>query len=275
MATSQGPTTHLTLYNQSQSRSDAQSTFHRRDIPPLLKHTFVYHEYAYGWIPETLLWNSQYEKLDIRNYYPIDVGLLNKFDFMLGLYNGQVPQYVTKINIQNVERAPSVSFNDYFKKFAILPTDQLISFLLLTSIPIYNIMYFFKTTIFNPKLHSLLNYFYIDDDKHIELAKYLILGGDYPPIFNKLDQPGLYDGTLNATDMYHVMVPQGKSSQKHLISIELLINISAILTYTNQDPVIAFLIFYLPGLSVTTKITPAVQLLMDKLGLSKDNVVLV
>ncbi|QRI42837.1 putative membrane protein [Cheloniid poxvirus 1] len=73
------------IYGISQNRDDRQLTINRRGDPPLLRNTFIYHDYAYGWIPETALWNSQYERLDIRNYYPITKGLLNKFEFMLDL----------------------------------------------------------------------------------------------------------------------------------------------------------------------------------------------
>ncbi|QRY18924.1 ORF-54 [Teiidae poxvirus 1] len=263
------------IHNTSQQRSIDQLTFHRREIPPLLKNSFIYHDYAYGWIPETVLWNSQYENLDIRNYYPITLGLLNKFDFLLGLNRGPPPQYTPKINIQYVNQAPMVRLNDYYKKFAILPTNELISFLLLTTVPIYNILYFFKTTVFNPRIHSLLNEFYVDDAKHIELAKYLIRGGDYKPIFSRLDQRQLYDNTLPNGNMYSVQIPQGANAQQYLINIEALSNLSTIITYTKQDPVLTFLIFYLPGLSVTTKITSGVEMLMEKLGLTKENIVLV
>ncbi|AAF44439.1 hypothetical protein FPV095 [Fowlpox virus] len=262
------------IIGNAHERTDDQKTFNRMNLPPILNNTFLYHDYAYGWIPETALWNTQYEKLDIRSYYPITLGLLNKFEFMLGLHQGPPPQYTPKINIQYLNQISTVNLNDYFKKFSILPVDQLISFLLLTSIPIYNILFFFKNTTFNPRIHSLTGSFYIDDAKHIELAKYLIRGGDYKPIFGKLDRQGLYDGTLFPVNMATLQIP-ATSPNLYLLNIETLENLSVIISNTKQDPVLIFLIFYLPGLSVTTKITPAVEYLMNKLGLKKENVILV
>ncbi|AID46605.1 hypothetical protein fep_097 [Pigeonpox virus] len=263
------------IIGNAHERTDDQKTFNRMNLPPILNNTFLYHDYSYGWIPETALWNTQYEKLDIRNYYPITLGLLNKFEFMLGLHQGPPPQYTPKINIQYLNQISAVNLNDYFKKFSKLPIDQFISFLLLTSIPIYNILFFFKNTAFNPRIHSLTGNFYIDDAKHIELAKYLIRGGDYKPIFGKLDQPGLYDGTLFPTNMAVLQLPTTTSPNPYLLNIETLENLSVIISNTKQDPVLTFLIFYLPGLSVTTKITPGVEYLMNKLGLKKENVILV
>ncbi|QRI42836.1 putative membrane protein [Cheloniid poxvirus 1] len=114
--------------------------------------------------------------------------------------------------------------------------------------------------------------FYIDNEKHIELAKYLIRGGDYKPTLSMLDEAGLYDESIPLPPNILGLI---RNFQQQYIDIESLSSISAIITYTKQDPVITFLMFYLPGLSVTTKITPAVEMLMDKLGLTKENIILV
>ncbi|ARE67621.1 SWPV1-111 [Shearwaterpox virus] len=265
------------IYGISQERDDKQLTIHRRGDPPFLSNTFIYHDYAYGWIPETALWNSQYERLDIRNYYPISKGLLNKFEFMLNLDKRPPFQYIPKINSPRLKNVSAVRLKEYFRKFSILPTDQLISFLILTSIPIYNILYFFKNTAFNPATHSLFNAFYIDDEKHVELAKYLIRGGDYKPVFSMLNERNLYDETVPLPPNILGLIRNraGVSIQQQYIDIESLGSIAAIIAHTNIDPVITFLMFYLPGFSVTTKITPAVEVLMEKLGVTKENVILV
>ncbi|AYP74206.1 hypothetical protein [Fowlpox virus] len=265
------------IYGISQDRDDKQLTINRRGDPPFLSNTFIYHDYAYGWIPETALWNSKYERLDIRNYYPITKGLLNKFEFMLDLDKRPPLQYTPKINSPRLDNVSAIRIKEYFRKFSILPTDQLISFLILTSIPIYNILYFFKNTAFNPTIHSLFNAFYVDNEKHIELAKYLIHGGDYKPVFSMLNERSLYDESLPLPPNLLGLIRNrpGVAFQQQYIDIESLSSISAIITYTKKDPVITFLMFYLPGLSVTTKITPAVEMLMNKLGLTKENVILV
>ncbi|QRM15755.1 putative membrane protein [Albatrosspox virus] len=267
------------IYGISQDRDDRQLTIHRRGVLPFLKNTFIYHDYAYGWIPETALWNSQYEKLDLRNYYPVTIGLLNKFEFMLSLDKRPPLQYTPKNNSPMMDNVSAVRIKEYFRKFSILPDNQLISFLLLTSIPIYNILYFFKNTAFNPSVHSLFNMFYIDNEKHIELAKYLIRGGDYKPTLSMLDEAGLYDESIplppNILGLIRNRNRTGIRLQQQYIDLESLGNISAIISSTNQDPVITFLMFYLPGLSVTTEITPAVEMLMKKLGLTKENIILV
>ncbi|AAR83468.1 hypothetical protein CNPV122 [Canarypox virus] len=265
------------IYGISQDRDDKQLTINRRGDPPFLSNTFIYHDYAYGWIPETALWNSQYERLDLRDYYPITEGLLNKFEFMLDLDKRPNLQYTPKINSPRLDNVSAIRISTYFKKFTILPTDQYISFLLLTSIPIYNILYFFKNTAFNPAIHSLFNAFYIDNQTHIELAKYLIRGGDYKPIFNMLNERSLYDENLPLPPNILGLIRNrpGVGLQQQYTDLESLASIAAIITYTKRDPVIAFLMFYLPGLSVTTKITPAVEMLMKKLGLTKENIILV
>ncbi|QRM15397.1 putative membrane protein [Mudlarkpox virus] len=265
------------IYGISQDRDDRQLTIHRRGVLPFLKNTFIYHDYAYGWIPETALWNSQYEKLDLRNYYPVTIGLLNKFEFMLSLDKRPPLQYTPKNNSPMMDNVSAVRIKEYFRKFSILPDNQLISFLLLTSIPIYNILYFFKNTAFNPSVHSLFNMFYIDNEKHIELAKYLIRGGDYKPTLSMLDEAGLYDESIPLPPNILGLIRNrtGIRLQQQYIDLESLGNISAIISSTNQDPVITFLMFYLPGLSVTTEITPAVEMLMKKLGLTKENIILV
>lgn len=139
------------VYKNAQRRILDQETFFSRGLSrPLMKNTYLFDNYAYGWIPETAIWSSRYANLDASDYYPISLGLLKKFEFLMSLYKGPIPVYEEKVNTEFIANGSfSGRYVSYLRKFSSLPTNEFISFLLLTSIPIYNILFWFKT-------HSLI-----------------------------------------------------------------------------------------------------------------------
>ncbi|QDJ95066.1 ER-localized membrane protein [Hypsugopox virus] len=262
------------VYEESKKLAVDQKTYFTRELSPLMKNTYLYHDYAYGWIPETAIWSSKYANLDVTEYYPITLNLLKKFEFMLSLYKGPIPIYEKKINTEFISNGSfSGKYVNYLRNFSILPTNEFISFLLLTSMPIYNILFWFKNTQFDITKHSLFNNVYTTNELHIILAKYFHHGGDYKPLFSRLKNITTYIYPLptGTNRIYHQGLPVTTPSSDY----ELLANLSAILHLTKYDPVLMFLAFYVPGLGITTKITPAVEYLMEKLNLSKNDMILV
>ncbi|QQG31525.1 ER localized membrane protein [Swinepox virus] len=258
------------IYTESQKRNDDQKTFFTRNLSPLLKNTYIYHNYAYGWIPETVIWSSSYANLDIRDYYPITINLLKKFEFMLSLYNGPILPYEEKINTEFISRGSfSGRYINFLRNFSQLPTSEFISFLLLTSMPIYNILFWFKNTPFDITKHTLFNNVFTTNEKHIELGKYFRQRGDYKPLFSRLKDDNIY---LLPFPINQSRIQQNTDNASYY---ETLSNLSAILYLTNYDPVLMFLAFYVPNISVTSKITPGVEYLLSKLNMKKTDVVLV
>ncbi|ANS71120.1 er-localized membrane protein, virion core protein [Pteropox virus] len=256
-----------------QIRNDDQKTFFTKGLSPVMKHTYLFHNYAYGWIPETALWSSRFADFSLLDYYPISLEFIKKIEFMLSLYKGPVPDYESKLNTEFVDRGSfSGRYNDFLKRFVILPTGEFISFLLLTSMPVFNLLFWFKNTTFDIKKHTLFSEVYTTNERHIELARYFRKSGDYKPIFSRLDQDAIY--TNPVTNIATVGNP-GPLGNLFPSDYETLANLSTILYFTNYDPVLMFLMFYVPGLSITTKITPAVEYLMSKLSLTKKDIVLV
>lgn len=255
------------VHATAQRRHVNQETLFTRELPPRLKNTFLYHNYAYGWIPETAVWASRFADLDVTDFYPPTLGLLRKLDFMASLYRGPPLVYAPRLNTEFVAQGSfGGQYNDVFKRFAVLPERQFISFLLLTSMPAYNLATFFKDTAFDAKKHSLFSEFYTSREALMELARYMRQGGDYKPLFSRLDAPATGVATIKNPG------PMGRLPPS---SYETLANLSAILYYTDYDPVLMFLAFYMPGFSATTKITPAVEFLMRKLNVCLENVTLV
>ncbi len=76
---------------------------------------------------------------------------------------------------------------------------------------------------------------------------------------------------INQSNINNPTLPIGFSKSDY----ETLSNLSAILYLTNYDPVLMFLVFYVPKISITTKITPAVKYLMDKLNMNETDITLV
>ncbi|ADT91071.1 hypothetical protein COTV054 [Cotia virus SPAn232] len=264
----------IDIYTESQKRNTDQKTFFTRELSPLLKNTYLYHNYSYGWIPETTIWSSRFANLDVTEYYPITINLLKKFEFMLSLYNGPVLPYEEKINTEFVSRGSFYGkYINFLRNFSILPTNEFISFLLLTSMPIYNIIFWFKNTQFDITKHTLFNKVYTTNDKHVELGKYFHQSGDYKPLFSRLKDNNIFTSQfpLNQSTILH----QQSSNSDTVSDYETLSNLSALLYLTKYDPVLMFLAFYIPGLSVTTKITPGVEYLLKKLNMNKTDIVLV
>ncbi|AAR07395.1 38R [Yaba monkey tumor virus] len=262
------------IFKESQKRNEDQETFFTRNLSPLMKNTYLYHNYAYGWIPETAIWSSRFSNLDVTDYYPITLSLLKKFEFMLSLYRGPILQYEEKVNTEFISRGSFYGrYISYLRNFSLLPTSEFISFLLLTSMPIYNIMFWFKNTQFDIKKHTLFSEVFTTNDRHKELAKYFKQSGDYKPLFSRLKENNIYTTQfpIGANRIAHQNLPNGVP----VSDFETLSNLSAIMYLTNYDPVIMFLAFYVPGMSATTKITPAVEYLMNKLNLRKDDIFLV
>ncbi|UZC80226.1 V074; CPXV-BR_075 V074 [Cowpox virus] len=260
------------VYKNAQRRILDQETFFSRGLSrPLMKNTYLFDNYAYGWIPETAIWSSRYANLDASDYYPISLGLLKKFEFLMSLYKGPIPVYEEKINTEFIANGSfSGRYVSYLRKFSALPTNEFISFLLLTSIPIYNILFWFKNTQFDITKHTLFRYVYTDNTKHLALARYMYQTGDYKPLFSRLKENYIFTGPvpIGIKDIDHPNLSRARSPSDY----ETLANISTILYFTKYDPVLMFLLFYVPGYSITTKITPAVEYLMDKLNLTKSDV---
>ncbi|AWU47075.1 ER-localized membrane protein [Sea otter poxvirus] len=261
------------VHESAQRRNNDQQTFFTRRLSPLMKHTYLFHNYAYGWIPETALWSSRFADFSLLDYYPISLEFIKKLEFMLSLYKGPVLEYESKLNTEFIDRGSfSGRYTDFLRRFAILPTNEFISFLLLTSIPIFNLLFWFKNTQFDIKKHTLFSEVYTTNDRHIELARYFRRSGDYKPIFSRLDQQTIY---VNPVSNISTISTPGQLGNLPPSDYETLSNLSAILYFTNYDPVLMFLVFYIPGLSITTQITPAVKYLMTKLSLTTDNIILV
>ncbi|AST09456.1 ER-localized membrane protein virion core protein [NY_014 poxvirus] len=263
------------VYGTSQRRILDQETFFTRNLKqPLMKNTYLFDNYAYGWIPETAIWSSRYANLDASEYYPISLGLLKKFEFLMSLYNGPVQVYEEKVNTEFIENGSfSGRYVSYLRKFSSLPTNEFISFLLLTSIPIYNILFWFKNTQFDITKHTLFRHVYTTNNRHLELARYIHQTGDYKPLFSRLKENYVYTGPLpiGVRTINHPNL----NARNNPSDYETLSNLSTILYFTNYDPVLMFLAFYVPGYSITTKITPAVEYLMNKLNLTIDDVTII
>ncbi|AUI80608.1 hypothetical protein [White-tailed deer poxvirus] len=262
------------IYTESQKRNNDQQTFFTRNLSPLMKNTYLYHNYSYGWIPETSIWSSRFANLDVTDYYPITINLLKKFEFMMALYKGPILPYEEKINTEFISKGSFYGrYINFLRNFSILPTNEFISFLLLTSIPIYNILFWFKSTQFDIKKHTLFSEVYSNNDRHIELAKYFRQSGDYKPLFSRLKEDNIYTQPfpLNTSRILHQNLPNSYTISDY----ETLSNLSAILYLTNYDPVLMFLVFYVPNISVTTKITPGVEYLMKKLNMDKKDITLI
>uniref|UniRef100_A0AAU7E200 Protein OPG070 n=1 Tax=Rousettus bat poxvirus TaxID=3141933 RepID=A0AAU7E200_9POXV len=255
------------VHATAQQRHVNQETVFTRELSPRLKNTYLYHNYAYGWIPETAVWASRFADLSVTDFYPLSLGLLRKLDYMASLYRGPPLVYAPRLNTEFVAQGSfGGQYNDVFKRFSILPERQFISFLLLTSMPAYNLATFFKSTAFDPKKHTLFSEFFTTREAHVELARYMRHGGDYKPLFARLNAP--------TTGMHTIKNP-GPMGRLPPSSYETLANLSAILYFTDYDPVLMFLAFYMPGYSATTKITPAVEFLMRKLDVRPEDVTLV
>ncbi|QAV38740.1 m33R [Myxoma virus] len=268
-----GPPAPLDIYKESQRRNDDQKTFFTRALSPLLKNTYLYHNYAYGWIPETVIWSSRFANLDVTDYHPITLNLLKKFEFMLSLYTGPVLPYEEKINTEFISRGSfSGRYINFLRNFSILPTDEFISFLLLTSMPIYNILFWFTNTQFDITKHTLFSKVYTNNANHVALARYFRHSGDYKPLFSRVDDNAIYTAPfpINQSRIIHRRTPPGTAVSDY----ETLSNLSAILYLTNYDPVLMFLAFYVPNISVTTKITPGVEYLLQKLNMTPTDVTL-
>ncbi|QGN68039.1 membrane phosphoprotein [Equine molluscum contagiosum-like virus] len=262
------------VHATAQRRNPNQETLFTRGLRPLLRNTFLYHDYAYGWVPETALWSSRFAELDAADYYPISLGLLRKLEYLFSLYRGPRPEYLPKLNTEFLAAGSFAgSFNDFFKRFAVLPTREFISFLLLTSMPAYNLQVFFRDTPFDVRKHTLFSAFYTTRERHVELARYLRHGGDYKPLFGRLDETATFDGTPR-TGLRAIQHP-GALGRLPPSEYETLANLSALLYFTDYDPVLMFLAFYIPPFSVTTQITPAVEYLMARLQVRAEDVALV
>lgn len=267
-----------------QRRVRDQETFHTKDYQPLLKYTALFHPYSRGWIPETMMWYSGYATLNLTNYHPITLQLLKKLGFMLSLDKAPKTPYVDRINTDAVALGNFRGhFVEFYKRFQQLPTSEFISFLLLAAIPAYNILFYYTDEVFDSDKHGLMSSFYVNRDTHVAVAKYLLHGGDYKPIFWKTEERNFLDPDYDHGGVRYCRIslyefnrnlPPSSHNFTPLIDYETLANMSAILQYTNRDPVLALLMFYLPGVSVTTAFTPAVEFLMRKLGLEKKDVVL-
>ncbi|ATI21144.1 ER-localized membrane protein virion core protein [Eastern grey kangaroopox virus] len=274
-AAARAPPAH-SVHDEAQKRHPDQQTFYTRELTPAMKNTYLYHDYAYGWIPETAIWNSRYATLYLSDYYPVSIGLLRKLEFMLGLYRGPAPEYKPKVNSEFIANGTFRGrFNDFFQRFSKLPQGEFISFLLLVSMPVYNLLFFFKGTPFDIKKHTLFSEFYINRESHLELARYLASGGDYRPVFSRLDDPRLYSGNLDTMGLRRIWTPASRLGRLPPAQYETLSNLSLIISFTNRDPVLMFLMFYVPGFSATSKITPAVEMLMARLGLVREDIVLI
>ncbi|QHG62597.1 hypothetical protein [Cetacean poxvirus 1] len=262
------------VMSRVQLRNSDQETIFTRHLSPLMRNTYLFDNYSYGWSPETAVWCSRFADLDLRDYYPISLGLIKKFEFMLSLYKGPKTVYEEKIQTEFINQGSfSGRYINYFRKFSTLPTNEYISFLLLTSIPIYNILFWFKDTQFDITKHTLFRNVYTNHERHIALARYLRDSGDYKPIFSRLDQDGTY--TDQTTLVGRILVGNTNPNGYNTSDFETLSNLSAILYYTKYDPVLMFLVFYLPGISVTTKITPAVEYLMSMLNITQNEIILI
>ncbi|QGT47162.1 ORF078 [Saltwater crocodilepox virus] len=278
-----GPATPGPVENM-QRRVRDQETFHTKDYQPLLKYTALFHPYSRGWIPETMMWYSGYATLNLTNYHPITLQLLKKLGFMLSLDKAPKTPYVDRINTDAVALGNFRGhFVEFYKRFQQLPTSEFISFLLLAAIPAYNILFYYTDEVFDSDKHGLMSSFYVNRDTHVAVAKYLLHGGDYKPIFWKTEERNFLDPDYDHGGVRYCRIslyefnrnlPPSSHNFTPLIDYETLANMSAILQYTNRDPVLALLMFYLPGVSVTTAFTPAVEFLMRKLGLEKKDVVL-
>ncbi|CCD83213.1 conserved hypothetical pox protein [Squirrelpox virus] len=259
------------VHATAQNRHPNQETFFTRGLSPLMKHTYLYHDYAYGWVPETAVWSSRFADLDLTDYRPVTLGLLKKLEFMLSLYKGPVPDYEPKLNTEFVANGSfSGRYVSFLRRFAILPQDEFISFLLLTSMPAFNLLFWFRNTAFDIARHSLFSQVYTTPERHVELARYFRASGDYKPLFSRLDADATYTQPL--TNVARISVPGKRVTPSEY---ESLANLSTILYFTRYDPALMLLAFYVPGLSITTEITPAVEFLMERLSLTREQVVLV
>ncbi|AAR98380.1 ORF023 membrane protein [Bovine papular stomatitis virus] len=260
----------------AQLRTPNQQTFFTKGLSPRMRHTYIYNNYAYGWIPETAVWSSRLGDYSVTDFYPISLGMLKKFEFMFSLLadpGGACPAYTPKLNTEFVNQGSfSGRFVNPFHRFAVLPEREYISFLLLTSVPIFNILFWFKGETFDTAKHSLVGAVFTTRERHVELARYLRRTGDYKPLFSRLGNDETFDRAFSGFTRISNPTPVGRLPPS---DFETLANLSTILYFTRYDPVLMFLVFYVPGMSVTTKITPGVEFLMEKLSLTAEDVVLV
>lgn len=260
----------------AQLRTPNQETFFTKGLSPRMRHTYIYNNYAYGWIPETAMWSSRLGDYSVTDFYPISLGMLKKFEFMFSLLadpGGACPAYTPKLNTEFVNQGSfSGRFVNPFHRFAVLPEREYISFLLLTSVPIFNILFWFKGETFDTAKHSLVGAVFTTRERHVELARYLRRTGDYKPLFSRLGNNETFDRAFSGFTRIINPTPVGRLPPS---DFETLANLSTILYFTRYDPVLMFLVFYVPGMSVTTKITPGVEFLMEKLSLTPEDVVLV
>nr|WQH57864.1 MAG: MC038R [Molluscum contagiosum virus] len=268
------------VHSAAQRRAPSQQTLFTRGLRPLMRNTYLFHNYAYGWIPATAAWSSRFADLDVTDYYPVSLGLLRKLEFMFSLYRGPPLQYLPRVNTEFVSTGAFLGrFDDFFKRFAILPTREFISFLLLTSLPAYNLLFVFRGTRFELDKHTLFSAFYTTRERHVELARYFRHGGDYKPLFGHPDGTGdgsdTGDGRSLPRGSASALMSNGPRGRLAPSDYETLANLSAILYFTDYDPVLMFLAFYVPSFSVTTKITPGVEYLMERLQVRLEDVTLV
>ncbi|WZD65888.1 membrane protein [Bovine papular stomatitis virus] len=260
----------------AQRRTPNQETFFTKGLSPRMRHTYIYNNYAYGWIPETAMWSSRLGDYSVTDFYPISLGMLKKFEFMFSLLadpGGACPEYTPKLNTEFVNQGSfSGRFVNPFHRFAVLPEREYISFLLLTSVPVFNILFWFKGETFDTAKHSLVGAVFTTRERHVELARYLRRTGDYKPLFSRLGNDETFDRAFSGFTRISNPTPVGRLPPS---DFETLANLSTILYFTRYDPVLMFLVFYVPGMSVTTKITPGVEFLMEKLSLTPEDVVLV
>ncbi|WOC29274.1 membrane protein [Equine parapoxvirus] len=260
----------------AQVRVPNQETFFTRGRSPVMRHTYLYNNYCYGWIPETVVWSSRLGDYRVTDMCPVSLGMLKKFEFMFSLLadpGGQCPAYEPKLNTEFVDRGSFAGrFVSPFHRFAALPEREYISFLLLTSMPVFNILFWFKGEAFDVAKHSLVGSVFTTRERHVELARYMRRTGDYRPLFSRLDRDETFDRPFTAATRTKTQTPAGRLPPSEY---ETMANLSTILYFSGFDPVLMFLAFYVPGLSVTTKVTPAVEFLMQRLGLEAKDVVLV
>ncbi|AIZ77274.1 hypothetical protein SB87_gp021 [Parapoxvirus red deer/HL953] len=260
----------------AQLRTPNQETFFTKGLSPLMRHTYIYNNYAYGWIPETALWSSRLGDYRVTDFYPPSLGMLKKFEFMFSLLadpGGACPAYEPKLNTEFLNQGSfSGRFVNPFHRFAALPEREYISFLLLTSFPVFNMLFWFKGEKFDTAKHSLLGGVFSTRERHVELARYLRRTGDYKPLLSQLGSDDTFSKPFAGVTRIGNATPAGRLPPS---DFETMTNLSTILYFTGYDPVLMFLAFYVPGLSATTKITPAVEFLMEKLAMRPEDVVLV
>lgn len=49
----------------AQVRVPNQETFFTRGRSPVMRHTYLYNNYCYGWIPETVVWSSRLDRKSV------------------------------------------------------------------------------------------------------------------------------------------------------------------------------------------------------------------